>query len=411
MEQNLLRAEKKMEKTEKKQGGILSALTSKWAVIGATVAGVGYAMIKASPSLSYAMEEVQYRFEDMLAIIGEQFAPLIEEILIPALDMIMPLIEEFAPQIGKMVGMVLEAIKPLTPIFERVIEIIGGVLGDLFSRLDDPVMKATLDSFIDAFGRIATAVLDIAEEVIPILFDVLEMLQPVFTGALLLAVEGFAGAIETISTAISVVIGWIKDNDKLMSWFAKIEAFLTGDLADGIETIGGYLEDFWEWIEEVIQWMAKEGGLFDWLGRIAGYLEGGFTAALEWIFDKVETFVGWITEARDILKEFADAVKGVPGTGGAGGFLGSLLHGAISSFVPGFQTGTAVVPQQGLYMLHGGEQVSPPHSSSFGGGGGMSMGDVIIQIDSVTLSQDMDVYDFADKLSRRFKEDVERAWY
>ncbi|MCK5160048.1 MAG: hypothetical protein KAQ99_00590, partial [Candidatus Aureabacteria bacterium] len=116
-----------MEKTEKKQGGILSALTSKWAVIGATVAGVGYAMIKASPSLSYAMEEVQYRFEDMLAIIGEQFAPLIEEILIPALDMIMPLIEEFAPQIGKMVGMVREAIKPLTPIFERVIEIIGGV--------------------------------------------------------------------------------------------------------------------------------------------------------------------------------------------------------------------------------------------------------------------------------------------
>ena len=98
---------------------------------------------------------------------------LIEEILIPALDMIMPLIEEFAPQIGKMVGMVLEAIKPLTPIFERVIEIIGGVLGDLFSRLDDPVMKATLDSFIDAFGRIATAVLDIAEEVIPILCDVL----------------------------------------------------------------------------------------------------------------------------------------------------------------------------------------------------------------------------------------------
>ena len=406
MEQNLLRAEKKMEKTEKKQGGILGALTSKWAIIGATVAGVGYAMIKASPSLSYAMEEVQYRFEDMLAIIGEQFAPLIEEILIPALDMLMPLIQEFAPMIGKMVGMVVEAIKPLTPIFERVIEIIGGVLGDLFSRLDDPAMQETLTRFIDAFGRIATAVLDVAEEVIPILFDVLETLEPVFTGMLLGAIEGFASAIETIATAISSVIDWIKGNEKLMGWLGKLEELITGDVVKAIET-------FWGYIEDLIDWIGKENGLVWWLGFLAGLLEGGLTKAIDWIWEKFKWLGDKIKDTIDFIYDLITAIGLVPSGPGwdSDASIWERVKAGIFPQPIGGQTGIASVPKDGMYYLHGGEQVSPPHSSSFGGGGGMSMGDVIIQIDSVTLSQDMDVYDFADKLSKRFKDDVQRNWY
>lgn len=384
MEENLLRAESKLDKSKEKQGGILGFLTSKWALVGATAAGVGYAMIKASPSLSYAMEEISFRFEDMLAILGEQFAPLLEEIVLPALDKFMPLIEELAPMVGEVVGMVIEALKPLAPIFDRVLELIGGALGDLFSRLTTPAMQNMLSRLVEAFGKIATAVLDIAERVLPLLFNIFDIIGPPI-------IETFVGVVELIADIFG-------GEDGVASMIVKVIDKLEGPLTSAITFISGV----WDTLRtEVIQPVINIfSGLWQWIKDVADRLDVGgvFSKAIKWISDKLESLYNFLVDVKEGLEDIV-TLGGRITFGGATG----------TPFIMGAQTGR-IIPRTGPYWLHAGEEVVPPQSARFGGGG-PSIGQVIIQIDSVQLSGDMDVYDFADRLSRRFKEDVERLWY
>lgn len=414
MEQNLLRAEKKMEKSQKKQGGILNMLTSSWAAVGATAVGVGYAMIRASPSLSYAMEEITYRFEDMLAVLGEEFAPILEDVVIPLLDQFMPIVKELAPMIGEAVGTIVEF-------------------------LTKPEVQAAISQLVEAFGKVYLALWDLNIVIFDALMPVFELLAPLLIDLVIFNFEIFAGVLGTvigiiegplttvmgaIGAILTPVVGFfqniidkVEEEGGLIGILQDLIGYIEGGFSTAVSLFGSVVQPIIDAISTVIDIIKDPAvGILNWFRKVAAILDVGglFGKAIDWIVDKLSSLWEAIDKIVQPLKDVAAAAGKLPGGGIDKQSLLALLFGGLLDYKAAqkFQAGSAIVPGPGLYMLHGGEEVNPPQSIRYGGGGGgLSVGEIIIQIDSVQLSQDMDVYDFADKLSRRFKEDVQREWY
>lgn len=403
-------ADKKLEKSKKKQGGILGLLTSKWAIVGAAATGAAYAMIRASPSLSFAMEEVAYRFEYMLAILGEEFAPLIEDILLPALDAFIPLIKEIAPMIGTMVGFVVENLTKLAPVFDRVLGLISETFGRFFATLMDPEYQELFSRLIDAVIGIADAILDIVEPALGILLGAFEIIAPILETVLVVALEMVADYLGIVALAIGTLIGWIADNDKLMGWLGKVSDFLTGDVVNAIEEVGKWFGTFVEDIEAIVESFSKEGGLFSWLEKIAGFFVGGFITAIEtlrdsllWFNDNVLTpiisafetlwdFFGAEPELSPAWEQQAEQIQAIAEITGSGGAATELGPG-----IPGAQAG-GYVERSGLAIIHRGETIIPQV-----GGTPTSNIEVHIHMESIQITSDHDITEFVERISQELK--------
>lgn len=388
---NLAKSASTLKKQEKEMGGILGLLSSKWAILGGAAAGAGLAMVRSSPALSFAMEEAAYRFEYLFQVIGDQFAPLIEEVLIPALDHIIPLVEEFAPMIGEAINMIIEGIKPLQPVFERVVEMVGGLLGRLFERFNDPTFMEMFNRVVGAVGRIATALLDLLEPSLDTIMIMFEAFAPLLTTVVVVALETIATALELVAGFVLELFAEIQGNDKLMGLFEKLATFLSEDLVGAIETVG-------EWFGAYYSWVSESG------------LLSGAVKAITWLFEKaadavaliwkaIETLIGWI---KDLIGWIAEIDLGKLGevVGAVVDFGGDIVGGIGD--VLGIQSG-GYIAQSGLAVVHRGEYVVPANRVSNIDNKEIS---VNITIESVQVGSDYDVTRMAETISREIRREL-----
>ena len=389
LNRNLAKTATSLKKQEKEMGGILGFLGSKWSVLGGAAMGAAYAMIRASPSLSFAMEEAAYRFQYLFEVIGEQFAPIIEDVLIPALDTIIPLVEQFAPMIGEAVATVIEAFKPLQPVFERIVIIVGDLLGRLFERFSDPKYMDMLSRLVAAIGRIATAILDIAEPALDALFDIFELIEPVLTTVLIVSLEHFATVLELVASFVTGLVAEIKGNEKLMGVFETLSNFISEDLIVIIERLGEWISDLYDWL--------KDSGLLSIAIKGVTLLFEISVGAIQWVIDKIETLVGWI---RDLIGWIDEIDFGKLGE--VVGAVADLGGEVIKFIVPGIQTG-GYIAQTGLAVVHRGEYVLPAHQTQ-----NFQTQEIIINITfgAVQVSSDYDITRLAENVSREIKREL-----
>lgn len=365
LEDALAQGQAQMGKAEKKMGGILSFLTGKWGMMAGMATGAAYAMIRVSPSLSFAMEEVGYRFEYLLGVLGEEFAPLIEEILLPTLDALIPVVKEIAPLIGEFVGKIVEFFKK-------------------------PEIQEAINTLITAFGDIVTVLWELNITVLDAILPILEAIIPVIADVIALGVALFSGALE-------VLIGWLKDvGDRLegpltkaIDWIADKWDNLKTNFIDPIIKV---LEDVWDWIKKVADRL-----------DIGGIL----SKAIKWIMDKLEKLWDWLKKVKEKLEDVVNLGKQVAGwvIGEVGGMpitLGPVMPGAG---IPSFQEG-GVVARTGLAIVHRKERIYPPSE-----GMGMAQVEVHIHMESVTISSDYDVRSLVEELSRGMRDELQRAMF
>lgn len=448
-DKDLAQAQDSLDKTVKKGSEKLDIFKGKFLLLGAAAIGAAYMMIKASPSLSFGMQEIGYRFEYIAAIIGEQFAPILMDVLIPALDALIPIVERFAPMIGEVVAMIVTNFAALAPVFDRVLEIVGGVLGRLFERFSDPKYQEMLERFIGAIVRIADSLLDIAEPALDAFFDILEVLSPLITTYLIIALETFATVLETVAGFVVGLVNEIKGNDKLMGFFEKLASFISVDLVHAIEILGGWITDMVVWFSEsgllgaaigAITWIF-EGvvvaieliwGAFEtlggWISDAVGWLDtSGFLGvalgAITWVFEQaaagidligmaIKTLVGWI---QDLVTWIANIDFGLLGEAvGFAADVGGAILGGLGDI------GEAVLGQHGGRVVRGGKAeihtgevlLSAPDVSALqrggGRGGGVYIDKIIIPITVGSVSSSMDIRKMARLTATELKYELER---
>ena len=391
LNQNLAKTASSLKKQEKEMGGILGLLSSKWSILGAAAGGVAVAMVRASPALSFAMEEAAYRFEYLFQVIGDQFAPIIEEVLIPALDHIIPIIEEFAPMIGETIAMIIEGIKPLQPVFERVVEIVTGLLGRLFDRFNDPKYMEMFNRLVESVVQIAEAILDVAEPALGVLFDVLEVISPLLTTYLIVAMESLASVLGLVAGFVVSLLDEIKGNDKLMGFFEKLSDFISEDLVGAISTLG-------DWIGDMVSWLEASGILGVAVKAITFVFEAA-AFAVELIWKSIETLIGWI---KDLIGWIADIDLGVLGeVVGAVVDIGGGIVGGIGEII-GVQSG-GYIAQTGLAVVHRGEYITPANRVSNVDNKEITIN---IPIESVNVASDYDITRLAEQISREIRREL-----
>ena len=361
-EKDLGQAQDALDTTVKKGSAKLDLFKGKFLLLGAAAIGAAYMMIKASPSLSFGMQEIGYRFEYIAAIIGEQFAPILMDVLIPALDALLPLVEKFAPMIGEAVTMVVTAFQPLQPVFDNLLEIVGGVLSRLFEKFSDPKYQEMLERFVGAIVRIAEAVLEIAEPALDAFFDILDVLSPLITTYLIVALESFATVLGLVAGFVVGLVDEIKGNDKLMGFFEKLASFISEDLVGAIDTLGG-------WITDAVGWLEESGLLGVAIGAITWMFEQGATA-IDLIWNAIKTLVGWI---KDLITWLGNVDLGILGDvlGAASDIGGAVVGGIgdIGNAVFGQHGGKVV--RSGRAYIHSGEVLlNAPEVSALQRGGG-----------------------------------------
>lgn len=349
LDEALEASEKQLDKSSKKGEGALGMLTSKWAIMAGVATGAAYAMIRASPSLGFAMEEVAYRFENMLAILGEEFAPLIEEVVLPALDSFLPVIKELAPVIGEAVENIVAFLKT-----EEVQEFFGRTL--------------------TALTEVATALWDLLEPAFQAVWDILQLVTPYLAATFLVTLE------------------WVAD--------------ALGGVVGFVEWLQGALHEF------AIAMNIEYGPIW-MLEFFAGLLKGGVTEAINWVWDKINWLgdkFGWIA---DIIKgvigwieEFWEKAEPLLATP-EGGYIdtGFVFNpGATEGFL-GFQSG-GYVERSGLAIVHRGEQITPRGRGAPGGG---RVFHITINMGSPQIGSDYDVRRMVETMSSELQTELRRS--
>lgn len=394
---------KALQKTEKDSGGILGALTSKWAVMGGVAAGAAYAMIRASPSLGFAMEEVAYRFENMLAILGEEFAPLIEDIVIPALDALLPLVLQLAPVIG---------------------DAVEAILG--FFKNEE--MNVQIERYMEALTRIGTAIWDLLEPAIRLLWEAFKLIYPYISDIMIGALEGLATILEGVvgffnwlsgsvggsETVLGILAGTLEGVIGWFNWIAGVVSIVIGAL---------------EWLGGVIFGVI---GYFDWVGGVIGLVQmslqvlagiiGGVIGFFDWLGDaigsvieSIENLIGWVGDAITEFEKFfgLEAPSGWMQDVLGGGILGALFNAAYPGIGLGAQQsqGGGYVERSGLAIVHRGNVISERGGGNgfVGGGGGGQEVNITINIASPNIGSDYDVRRLVELLSIELQNELGRS--
>ena len=308
-----------------------------------------------------------------------------------------------------------------------------------------------LERFIGAIVRIADSLLDIAEPALDAFFDILEVLSPLITTYLIIALETFATVLETVAGFVVGLVNEIKGNDKLMGFFDKLASFISVDLVHAIEILGGWISDMAAWFAEsgilgaaigAITWIF-EGvvvaidlvwgaikTLGGWVSDAVGWLnESGFLGvalgAITWVFEKaaagvdlvweaIKTLVGWI---QDLVTWIGNIDFGLLGDAiGFAGDIGGAIAGGIGDIGDAVfgQHGGKVV-RSGRAYIHSGEVLlnAPEVSALQRGGGGVGGGGVHIEkieinIPVGSVSSGMDIRKMARLTATELKYELER---
>ena len=396
-DKDLAQAQESLDTTVEKGSEKLDLFQGKFLLLGAAAIGAAYMMIKASPSLSFGMQEIAYRFEYIAAVIGEEFAPILEDVLIPALDELIPLVEEIAPEIGEMVTNVIDGLEPLSPEFDRVVDLVGGTLDRLFTKATDPKYEDMFDDVVTALGGIADSALDIAEPAIDAFFDILELLEPFITTTFIVTLGALNDAFEFLAGFVGDVIAELEGDEQLMALFEQFGGILNDDVIPAIETLGGYLEDLTDWLEE--------SGRLDIAVRNAVTVIGWYGTGLTLVADeiertisKIQILIGWLEQLPwNKIQEI---------------LYGANLFGTGPIFAPQAQHGGRIV-RGGVIQAHAGEVIlSAPDVSAVdrggGRGGGVDIDRIEINIPVGSISSSMDIRRVAQQTATELKYQLER---
>ena len=202
---------------------------------------------------------------DALIPIITELAGMFADILFDALDVLLPVIVELIDKIGPVLTEVIQKVMPiimqlvdqlmetLMPILVRVLDaimpIIDALLGVGLQILDSlmPIIEMLLpviielvemglDVLVEVIEQLAPVITDLVELLGDIVAQVVEWLQPVIEWLAEFLSDVLKKAFEGISTAVEVVIGWIKS---AVDWFKelwdKVKAMKWGEVWDQLK--------------------------------------------------------------------------------------------------------------------------------------------------------------------------------
>ena len=357
--------------------------------IGATAlvsGGMFKAMVDASPGLSAAFAEINFLFEEMFMVFGDQLAPRIQDTLVPAIESLTSFIISLdsdtqtyiATGIGLvaglsivssalgMVGLSFTAL--LGPIGLAIIAIAAFAYAyktNLFGVRDKTneivgYLKDTWDSFVtdhtEQIGSIVQLFKDVWEILEPIIMAIGEVYVKYLYENLKYAIDQ---AVNTLDYFLDIIEGVMKiikgiftlDFDLIMEGFgdifvSTIDYFITS-WNNALEHVANLFAIFRDGIVDVISAIFGED-----IGAKAGIIMDALTSVLNII-------VGWINDLvigtlNNILGKLAKIVDKIPGVDRPNWSLNEIptFHGGGT--VPG------PIGQPQMILALGGEEVYNP---------------------------------------------------
>ena len=234
----------------------------------------------ASKTTADRIETLKHSITLMLAEVGEEMAPLIEEML---------------PTVKTLIEAVFEAIKPLIPVLGDLIKTLLPPLTEIIVQLTDvlvPIIESVLPplaSLLKLVGTVLSALLSIASPLLEAVGDILEVgvklvsslltpLLELITPIFQLIADAINAVLSPLLTVLSSIVGWI---DKIIGGIKRLVSWL-GNAAKS-------LFGFEKGIEE------SEDGLVE------------FSGELDKSGDSVKKYIADVDGMGDALLEGADA--------------------------------------------------------------------------------------------------------
>lgn len=323
------------EASSQKQGQSWSRVGKAIGAVALVSGGLFKSMVDASPSLSVAFAEMSFEFNEMFMILGESLAPIIEDVLVPAIisltDFIIGLDTEvqtwIASGIGLTagisvassvlgifgvsitallgpVGLVILAIGSLALAYHTNFGGMKDTLDDVFSHVKDS-LQSFGDSHSEQFSRIGD-----------LLKELWEFIEPIIDIIAKLWIDNFAANIKFAFDLVMIAVDFFLDY--IEGFMNIIKGIFTGDWELVMEGFTQIVDSTFTAVGDVLDVaMEKFLNVFDNIGvAISDLLENFFGEEVSDKFDDFWNGIGTsIEKAFDSIKgyfdDFKDSVMGV----------------------------------------------------------------------------------------------------
>lgn len=364
---------------------------------------------RTSDGLANQQRILRARLANVTTEIGAKLLPVALKIATFFADNVIPVIERLSAAFSEdgLAG-VLRVVKDL---FQSNVGPATEAATGLFQRFVDFLRDTALPFILEQLGRMGQALVDwIGPRIQPALRQLLEWLQEL--GRFLLdtglpwlgdklqelgkALVDWIGprirpALSALGDLIARLANWILDEglpmlvDKLIALGDALVEWIKPRIVPALEALGEFLVAILDWIlKTAFPKLAEQAlrlgvALLSWLIELAPKAIEGLVRFLDalgnWIFtEAVPTVLGWGLEIggkiiqgivdgiKSAASRVGDALKGIPGVGAAGSFLGAITPFASGGIVTG--------PTLGLVGEAGPEAIIPlSQLDRFGGGG------------------------------------------
>lgn len=337
------------------------------AIGGVAIASAGLfkSMVEASPSLSAAFAEMNFMFEEMMLVLGEALAPIIEDVLVPAVEKLTDFIIDLSPEVQAIIAGAIGLIAAFTTA-SSIATLFGGSLTALLGPVGLVIAGIALlglayttnfggikDTLDETFASIGEGLTDFYEShkeqfdrIGELMSNFWDIIKPFVEAIVGLFGDIFAGG---LTTAFDLVLLSV---DFLLDAFEGFMEIITGLLSGDWELV---MDGFVTIIEGAIDFLVAIFTDFgDFLGDLFEDLFGVevsvvFEAITESITAMLNGLIGFLNDflivpLNDVLDSIADIID----------FLNGKDKGKPDlslSLIPTFHDGGIVPGAQGEEVL------------------------------------------------------------
>lgn len=316
-----------------------------WSRVGKAVGAVALissglfkSMVNASPSLSAAFAEMNFMFEEMFMVLGEQLAPIIEDTMVPAVEKLTEFIISLDPEIQTVIASTIGLIAALA-LGSTTLALFGVSLGGILLPITLAILAiaalalayetdfanigSTTDEVIDgmivkftelsnenadSMGRIGETMGQLYDFLAPIVETIVSLLVDVFAAGFIYAIDIILAHLDFMVSAmdgvITIVKGmWNRDMGQIMEGFKKIWdaglTYVTDNISATFDFIKSMFNAFGEFILDMVDDLFGSqisGKLSSFMGAIASlfnipiaFINDSVISAINSVLGTIET--------------------------------------------------------------------------------------------------------------------------